>query len=128
MSLEADLGRLAAIKEQLAALEAEKKELEASAASLMQERGVKRWAANHPRLGTATLVESSTIRIDEAELQRSLSTDQWQSVIKVSVDQKLLEHAVATGVVPIDIVAAVSEEVPKRPYLRFSAGRPEAVD
>jgi hypothetical protein len=68
---------------------------------------------------SATIVEPTTLKIDEEKLRVALG-DRYQQYTKVVFDPKLLEDAVARGEVDAKVVAKCSEVVAKSPYIRIT--------
>lgn len=123
-SLATRLARLGEMKANIARLQDEFKAEEASLLQEMRDSDRKRifWPLDN-EFGTASVVESSTIKIDEAALLRELSEEQVTAIQKTVVDQKMLEHEVATGNIDIEVVSRHSTEVPRKPYLRFGTAK-----
>jgi hypothetical protein len=70
---------------------------------------------------TGTLVEASRIVVDEPGLKKALGAARWGKVTKAVLDKDKLEHEIAAGGIDPNVVAAHSEEVPNKPYIRITA-------
>lgn len=111
------LSDIAEINTQIAALQALKAKLQDEAMAEMQSRSVTKWSAGNGQ--SATLVQGTTVEIDESGLINSLSPQQVDDIMVVVVDRAKLESAVADGRIPIEVVAEHSTEKPRKPHLRF---------
>lgn len=67
----------------------------------------------------ATVVRRETTKIDESVLQDRLGP-KWDHVTTTRFDRAKLESAISLGIVSIDDVAAVSQLVAAKPYVRVS--------
>lgn len=67
-----------------------------------------------------TIVRPTTLKLNEAGLEKSLSSGQWTQITKRVVDKKALEDAVARGKIDPSVVADNSNEVASKPYLRIT--------
>ena len=68
----------------------------------------------------ATVVSSSTTKVNEVTLKKALGATVWKKVTKTVLDMRKLEDAVATGEVDPVVVASHSEIVPRKAYVRLS--------
>lgn len=69
---------------------------------------------------TGTLVEGSTIELDEVRLKKAIGAPTWNKVTKRVIDKTKLEDAMADGTVDPNVVAQCSNEVPRKPYVRVT--------
>lgn len=122
-TLQERLARLLQLKTQLSELEAERTSLEAVILRQMQDEDLKsiQFYENGIKV-SASAVHGSTIKFDMDAIRQKLTTDQWQSITKQVVDNKLLEDRVARGEVPVEVIAEHSTEVPRKGYVRFKIG------
>ncbi len=122
-TLQERLARLLQLKTQLSELEAERTSLEAVILRQMQDEDLKsaQFYENGIKVA-ASAVHGSTIKFDMDAIREKLTTDQWQSITKQVVDNKLLEDRVAKGEVPVEVIAEHSTEVPRKGYVRFKIG------
>lgn len=67
-----------------------------------------------------TIVRPTTLKLNEAGLEKDLSPAQWKLVTKKVVDKKALEDAVVRGKIDPTVVADNSNEVASKPYLRIT--------
>jgi hypothetical protein len=67
-----------------------------------------------------TIVRPTTLKINEAGLEKALSPAQWKLITKKVVDKKALEDAVVRGKIDPTVVADNSNEVASKPYLRIT--------
>jgi len=68
----------------------------------------------------ATVVAGSRVTIDDSKLSKSLGAKLWQKITVRKLDPKLLDDAIAKGVVDKVLVAAASSETPTKPYIRLT--------
>jgi hypothetical protein len=66
----------------------------------------------------ATIVAGSRIVCDESALKKRLGVRMWDRVTMKKLDKAKLEEAIAQGEVDATIVAACSEEVPNKVYVK----------
>ena len=67
-----------------------------------------------------TIVRPTTLKLNEAGLEKELSPAQWKLITKKVVDKKALEDAVVRGKIDPTVVADNSNEVASKPYLRIT--------
>ena len=67
-----------------------------------------------------TIVRPTTLKLNEAGLEKDLSSAQWKLITKKVVDKKALEDAVVRGKIDPTVVADNSNEVASKPYLRIT--------
>ena len=67
-----------------------------------------------------TIVRPTTLKLNEAGLEKELSAAQWKLITKKVVDKKALEDAVVRGKIDPTVVADNSNEVASKPYLRIT--------
>lgn len=72
---------------------------------------------------SGTLVEGVRVKIDEAKLKKALGGQLWMWVAKTVLDKAKLEKAMAEGKIDPNTVAAVSEEVDVKPYVKASVSK-----
>lgn len=115
------LTEIADIKDQIAALEERRKELEAKVIERMDatESTSVRFEYNDKER-KATLVHSSTMKIDADGLRDELPPRIWKTISKQVVDERALEDQVARGRIDINVVAKHTTEHPRKPYLRMT--------
>lgn len=120
-----NLQRITDLKELIATLDAERKELEAWVLDNMAESDQQtvEWESATGTAMRATAVYSSTVKIDEAGLQAALGPHKWAQVTRRTLDERLLEDKVAKGAIDIEVVAEHSTEVPRKPYLKITGGK-----
>ncbi len=121
--LDKKLYRLHELKKTIAEMDKERKELEAQIIEHLESVEVVTLDWGDDRIHKASVVYSSTMKIDEAGLQDALTDRQWSSITKRVIDEKLLEDKVARGQIDVDIVAQHTEEVPRKPYVRLTMGK-----
>lgn len=117
MGLSEDLIALAQIKKDIDHLSTVKNEIEANIVDAMQQIGKKSISAQGVK---GTLVEGTTVNIDEDALKKALGAKTWGKVTKQVLDKAKLEAAVVIGDVDEVVVAQCSEEKPRKPYIRVS--------
>lgn len=66
----------------------------------------------------ATVVAGTRIITDEPALKKKLGARVWDRVTTKKLDKAKLEDAIATGEVDATVVAACSEEIPNKVYIR----------
>lgn len=109
-------------------LRAEKKELEAEIDEVQQEGIALLDKLDQKsitfelegRTITGTKVEGSTLEFDVAKLKKRLGTSLWNRVSTRTLDKAKLESLLAAGDIDPKIVAACSDEKPKKPYIRVN--------
>jgi hypothetical protein len=69
---------------------------------------------------TGTLMESSTMTIDEERLKRALGAQKWQNITSRVLDRAKLEDAIAKGLIDATTVAQCSVEQPRRPWIKIT--------
>ena len=67
-----------------------------------------------------TDVASSTSRLDEDKLRKSIGVRMWNAVTKRVLDEQLVAKALAEGRIKAATVDKCYEYTPKRPYIRTS--------
>ena len=67
-----------------------------------------------------TIVRPTTLKLNEAGLEKDLSSAQWKLITKKVVDKKAFEDAVVRGKIDPTVVADNSNEVASKPYLRIT--------
>jgi hypothetical protein len=88
---------------------------------MMQTDGVTSFDADLPDATVkATIVEGSTIVLDEAKLKKKLGAPVWKKLLKWSLDRQLLEDAIARGTVSATTVAECSEEKPRAAFVKLT--------
>ncbi len=122
-NLDKNLARIAELKREIAKLDAERKELEASVIEHLESVQLVTVEWGEDRKNKATIVYGSSIKIDASGLQDELTAKQWQSVSVRVLDEKLLEDKVARGQIDVDLVAKHTTEVQKKPYVRLTEGK-----
>ncbi len=112
-------------KEAAAAAEARVDEIQSELIDIMQKHNMVKIVGCQDGADTvtATLVEGARVVIDPQKLKQGLGASLWNKVTKRVPDKGLIEAGIAAGEVDPNIVAAASEEVPNRPYIRISAKR-----
>jgi hypothetical protein len=115
------LTELVELKEEIAALESNKKDLETKILTLLEadETTTIEWEHNG-KLAKATAVYSSTLKIDEDGLKDALTPAQWRSVTQRVLDQRALEDKVARGQIDVSVVAKNTTEVPRKPFIKVT--------
>lgn len=122
-NLDKTLARIAEIKKQIAELEGERKELEASVIEHLESVQLVTIDWGSDRKNKATIVYGSSMKIDATGLRDELTDRQWQSVSVRVLDEKLLEDKVARGQIDVHVVAKHTTEVQKKPYVRLTEGK-----
>lgn len=116
---------LAALRQAKVDAEAAKERVLELEASLIAELHGQGLTSIHTQIGgetiTGTLVEATRILIDEPRLQKSVGALTWAKITKRVLDKPRLEAAMAKGDVDPAVVAAASEEVPNKPYVKVTA-------
>lgn len=121
-----DLYRLAALKRALENLENEKAQVEARLVESLQRSGHKSLSADIDGVKIkGTLCAPTRVVIDEARLKASLDAAQWKKVTSLKLDKEKLEAAVVQNIVDRNVVAAVSDELDSKPYIRVSGKIPD---
>jgi hypothetical protein len=69
-------------------------------------------------VGKLSIVESSTLQIDEAMLKKKIGAKMWEKISRRLLDKKLLEDRIAIGEIDPTVVAGCATEVPRSRYLR----------
>ena len=69
------------------------------------------------------LVEGTSLHIDERELRTRIGDDLWGQVTRQVLDTKMLEAKVADGTIDDSIIAAVSTEQPRTPFVKITTKR-----
>lgn len=69
---------------------------------------------------TGTLVEGSTVVVNQERLKKLLGSARWSKVTTPTLDMAKLEAAVASGLITAEEVAECSDEVPKAAYIRVT--------
>lgn len=110
---------LARIKDQINELTEQKAAVEADLIVALEKKGQKTISANNGDL-TGTLVKGSVITIDEDALKKALGATLWKKVTKQVLDKERLEAHIVTGDVDPNVVASVSAEKDRKPYIRVS--------
>lgn len=122
-NLDKKLYRLHELKQTINNLELERKDLELEIITHLESVETVTLDWGDDRLNKATVVYSSSMKIDAAGLEADLTDRQWVSITKRVIDEKLLEDKVARGQIDVDIVAKHTEEVPRKPYVRLTLGK-----
>jgi hypothetical protein len=116
---------LVALRQAKVEAEAASNRVEELQAALIEEMKATGDPTVHTQLGgeaiTGTLVEATRIKVDEAKLAKTLGADLWNKVTKKVLDKEKLEQQIAAGKVNPTDVAAVSEELPNKPYVKVTA-------
>lgn len=113
------LERLHEAKTKKKAAEAAVHEIEPEVVDLFHQEGLTTVTLQGTRFGklTGTLVESTTVTVDEAKLKKSIGATAYKKLTKPVLDKGLLEDAMARGVVDPNTVSACSIEKPRKPYV-----------
>lgn len=127
MNLTKKLDELLALKDEIAALDAKKKALEATVMEALEAKDLStlEWGEG-PKTGKpnkVTIVYSSRLQIDEQALKERLTPKQWSAITTVVVDNKALEDQVARGKIEASVVADCSEDLPRSPYLKVTPAK-----
>jgi hypothetical protein len=69
---------------------------------------------------TGTLVESTTLVLDEQKLKGMLGDDLWSVVTRPVLDRTLLEAAIVRGEVDAEEVAKCSSEQPRAAFIKIT--------
>lgn len=69
---------------------------------------------------TATVVESTSMAIDEARLKKAVGAAVWKKITTPRLDDKLLEQAIQAGEVDVNVVAQCTTETPRSPYIKLT--------
>lgn len=117
MTMQDDLVELARLKDQQKSLGEQVYEAEARLIDAMERKGQKTVSAGDLR---GTLVKGTTITIDEAALKKSLGARLWGKVTKQVLDKEKLEAHIVTGEVDPNVVASVSAEKDRKPFVKVS--------
>lgn len=121
LALTKRLTKLAELKAEIARLDAEKRAIESEVLEAMEEAGITTMEWEDDRgMHQATTVYSSTIKIDADALEEELPARTWQSITRRVLDEKVLEDKVARGIIDIEVVAAHSTEVPRKPFVKVT--------
>lgn len=67
---------------------------------------------------SVTKIQATSVRIDEAKLQKGLGAKLWEKVTTRVLDKKKLEAYMASGEVDATVVAKCSEDHENAPYLK----------
>lgn len=119
MSLQEDLKALAAAKERVKDWQDAVKEFEQLVIDGLKAAGQKSVSANNGDL-VGTLVEGSVIEIDPEGLKKALGPAMWKKVTKQVLDKEKLEAHIAIGDVDANVVAGVSKEKDRKPYVKVT--------
>lgn len=115
------LAQLRKAKDDLSAAGERVEELQSALVGLMQASGE---ASLHTVTGgtaiNGTLVEAVRIKVNEPKLAKALGASKWASVTKRVLDKDKLDAAMVTGAVDPTVVAAASEEVHNKPYIKIT--------
>ena len=68
----------------------------------------------------ATLVEASSIVVDEAKLKKAVGAAVWNKCLTPMFDRAKLEQLIAGGTISPVVVASCSTEVPKQAYIKLT--------
>lgn len=68
----------------------------------------------------ATVVESTSMAIDEARLKKAVGAATWKKITTPRLDDKLLEQAIQAGEVDVNVVAQCTTESPRAPYIKLT--------
>lgn len=117
MSLSGDLVALGKLKREEKKMQEEIKELEAKVITQMQTKKVSVFEVTGIK---GTLVEGTTLTLDEEGLKAALPTATWNKITRQVLDKELLEANIVTGKIDADLVASFTEEKPRKPYVRVS--------
>jgi hypothetical protein len=119
--IESKLTKIAELKAEIAALEELRKKLEADAIAELEQAGISTltWEAGDATC-KATVVYSSSFKIDGPALLEKLDTRVRNQVTVRVLDEKLLEDKVARGIIDINLVAKHTTETPRKPYVKIT--------
>jgi hypothetical protein len=109
--------QIASLKRTIAEMDDERRTLEAELIQYMDSSHVKTLETD---TGKATLVKSTSLRINEVALSNELTPAQWRKITRRVLDQKLLEDAVSRGSIDVNLVAKHSTEEARKPYLKLT--------
>jgi len=103
------------IRTQKLSLDDQESTLKAKLMQYLKNSDMKSFSVSHEGLNIkSTLVKNDRIEIDELGLIEDLSTEQYDKIIKKSIDKKLLEIAIKNG--------DISEDIAKK-YLKVKTGK-----
>ena len=110
------------MKATIKGLEAEAKHVQSEIIDFIKGKGNKTMSAEDTKgvTVTATVVESTSIAIDEARLKKAVGAQVWKKITTPRLDDKLLEQAIQSGEVDVNVVAQCTTETPRSPYLRLT--------
>lgn len=118
------LAQIVLIKQEVEALEQERKDLQEQAIKMMEQQNVDTTEWEHgSTVGRATVVRPVSIKYDERKLAAALGKKMWAEVTRAVLDEKLLEAKVAKGDIELGTVADCAIEVQRTPYLRVTGGK-----
>lgn len=66
-----------------------------------------------------TLVEGSTMSLDEEKLKKAIGAQMWNKITTRTLDRKKLDAFIASGEINPMIVARVTTEVPRKPFVKI---------
>lgn len=117
--VEADIVRLAEIKQTIELLGSEKDTVEAR---IIDAIGTKPATVPVPWGGKvkATVIAAERVIINEDVLQKTLGAKLWGKVTKAVLDKAKLEAHITTGDIDANVVAACSETKVNKPYVKIS--------
>lgn len=115
------LTELADLKDEIAEKDERRKELESKIIEYLDgnETSAIEWE-HYGKSAKASVVRSSTIKIDEEGLLAELPARTVTAITTRVIDRKALEDKVARGQIDVNLVAKYTDEVAKKPYVRVT--------
>ena len=119
MTMQEDLMELARLKEMQRDLADQVLEVEMRLVEALEKKGQKTVSANNGDLN-GTLVKGTTVSINEEALKKALGAPLWKKVTKQVLDKERLEAHIVTGEVDPNVVASVSTEKDRKPFIKVT--------
>lgn len=121
--LQRKLESLAQAKAEAARASADAKVLQDEALGLMDEIGLKSFSYDDGEGHTVkgTRVQATRLEFDQPQLKKAVGAAQWNKITVRVLDTGLLEDAIAEGRIDPVKVAACSDEIKNKPYVKLSS-------
>jgi hypothetical protein len=118
-TLDADIVLLDTLKAEAKEIDAQIKETQSRVLAALIKAGEKTHKAENEdgRIITATMVQQTATSIDAEALEAAVGEKKWLLISTRSLDMKKLEARIATEDIDAAIVAEVTTERPKSPYV-----------